>query len=187
MLFIGIDSVLYGKRTRAKSFISKGVGQAHCLHKWNITNKWVSYMAALKYLPIFDWHPINTLIFEKKKKKSQNLQAFNHILLPTRQGCLHCHGSVCTSTEGRGKKSKYKKPLSFWVHLSVCCCAWYLRALQHKKQVLCIRDLAGTHFCRKKACNCSLTWPRHRAWASQLLSPLLFLPGEGSGTCSPQE
>lgn len=84
MLFIGIDSVLYGKRTRAKSFISKGVGQAHYLHEWNITNKWVSYMGALKYLPIFDWHPINTLMFEKKKKKSQNLQAFNHILLPTR-------------------------------------------------------------------------------------------------------
>lgn len=39
------------------------------------------------------------------------------------------------------KKSKYQKLLSFWVYLSVCCCAHkacYLRALQHKKQALCV-------------------------------------------------
>lgn len=41
------------------------------------------------------------------------------------------------------------------------------------------RDLASTHFWRKKPCNCSLTRPRHQTSASQLLRLLLFIPGHG--------
>lgn len=33
-------------------------------------------------------------------------------------------------------------------------------------------DLASIHFCRKKACNCSLTLPRHQTSTFKLLRPL---------------
>lgn len=57
MFPVGINSVLYGRRTTAKCFTCKGTRRAHYLQQQ------MSYKGALKFLPIVDWHPIRTVIF----------------------------------------------------------------------------------------------------------------------------